>query len=103
MHPAASTAYWSIGLPSRGVEAKLEEPAQFMSQCQPGPHPLVAAFLFFENRVAILYQFDRVLSGETERLVIAAGRTNYKRRDCSQDYITIEYRAPAPNFNLCVA
>ena len=31
-----------MGLPSisRGEEAKLEEPAQFMSQCQPGSHPI---------------------------------------------------------------
>ena len=46
-----------MGLPSisRGEEAKLEEPAQFMSQCQPGPHPFSwqRPLWCFRNRVTI--------------------------------------------------
>ena len=37
-----------MGLPSRGEEAKQEEPAQFMSQCKQGPHPFSWQRLLFE-------------------------------------------------------
>ena len=51
-----------------------------------------------QNEIEWRYQ-ARVCMGSKIRthLAIVAGRTNYNRRDCSQDDITVgEYHAPAP-------